>query len=260
MRTAVQNVPKVCLAVANPYQRRSKREVRQRISPCMDFAYWTTLKVCLAVANPNQRRSSREIRQRISPCTDFAYWTIGSFKVCIVVANPYQRRSRIQQRISQSRIQQRISHAWIMSNWTKPITIDAHIVVNAPEPAITLQHLNNLGACSQYQTPDVTRCVQVHFDAEFCPSSEDDVSSRPAKKTLTPSPVAAPESPFHSSRADAEIKFQVRQLLIEDHSPIFLNSLQGGLHIHEALCLFLGAGSHWQTRPTSLAASPRLRP
>ena len=38
-RTAVQNVPKVCLAVANPYQRRSKREVRQRISPCMVVMY-----------------------------------------------------------------------------------------------------------------------------------------------------------------------------------------------------------------------------
>ena len=38
----------VCLAVANPYQRRSKREVRQRISPCMDFAHWTTLKVRLS--------------------------------------------------------------------------------------------------------------------------------------------------------------------------------------------------------------------
>ena len=128
-----------------------------------------------------------------------------------------------------------------MLNWTKPITIDAQIVVSAPEPATTLQHLNNLDACSPCQIPDVIRCVQVHFVAEFYPSSEDDVSSRPAK-SMTPSPVAAPESPFHSSRADAEIKFQVRH--VEDHSPpIFLNSLQGGLHIPEALRLFLGAGS-----------------
>ena len=127
MRTAVQNVPNICLAVANP-RKFDVTSLRGWI-----FAYWTTLEVCLAVANPFQRRSKREIRQRISPCTDFAYWTIASFKVCIAVANPYQRRSRIQQRISQFRIQQRISHAWIKSNWTKPITIDAHIVVNAPE-------------------------------------------------------------------------------------------------------------------------------
>ena len=129
----------------------------------------------------------------------------------------------------------------------QPISINAHIVVNALEPPTTLVHLNDLDACSPYQTPDATKCVQVHFDPEFYTSSEDDVSSRPAK-SLTPSPVAAPESPFHPSRADAEIKFQVRQLLVEDHSPIFLNSLQGGLHIPEALRLFLGAGSHWQTR------------
>ena len=135
----------------------------------------------------------------------------------------------------------------------QPISINARIVVNAPEPATTLQNLNNLDACSPHQTPDATRC-------------EDDVSSRPAK-SLTPSPVAAPESPFHSSRADAEIKFQVRQLLVEDHSPIFLISLQGGLHVPEALRLFLCAGSHWQTRhktspdlPQLLATSPRLWP
>ena len=41
----------------------------------------------------------------------------------------------------------------------QPISINAHIVVNAPEPATTLQHLNNLDACSPYQTPDATRCV-----------------------------------------------------------------------------------------------------
>ena len=139
----------------------------------------------------------------------------------------------------------------------QPISINAHIVVNAPEPATTLQHLNNLDACSPYQTPDATRCVQVHFDAVFYPSSEDNVSSRPAK-SLTPSPVAAPESPFDSSRADAEIKFQVRQLLVEDHSPIFLNSLRGGLHIPEALRLFLGAGSHWQTRHETSPDLPQL--
>ena len=60
------------------------------------------------------------------------------------------------------------------------------------------------------------------------PSSEDDVLSRPAKETMTPSSVAAPEqsgnipatgSPLHSSRADAEVKFQIRQLLVEEHSP-----------------------------------------
>ena len=39
---------------------------------------------------------------------------------------------------------------------------------------------------------DATRRVQVHFDAKFYASSEDGVSSRPAK-SLTPSPVAAPE-------------------------------------------------------------------
>ena len=147
---------------------------------------------------------------------------LHTLEVCLAVANPYQRRSRIHQRIS---------HAWIKSNWTKPITIDAHIVVNAPEPATTLQHLNNLDACSPYQTPDVTRCVQVHFDAELYPSSEDDVSSRPAK-SLTPSPVAAPETPLHSSRADTEIKFQVRQLLFEDHPPTFLRDRVGFQRLH----------------------------
>ena len=138
----------------------------------------------------------------------------------------------------------------------KPITIDAHTVVNAPEPATTLQHLNNLDACSPYQTPDVTRCVQVHFDAEFYPSSEDDVSSRPAK-SLTPSPVATPESPFHSSRADAEIKFQVRQLLLEDHSPIILNSLRVDC-ISLRLSVFpLALAPHWQTRHETSPEPPR---
>ena len=48
---------------------------RHRISPCMDFA----LEVCLAVANPHQRRRRREIRHRISPCMDFAYWTVATY-------------------------------------------------------------------------------------------------------------------------------------------------------------------------------------
>ena len=68
-----------------------------------------------------------------------------------------------------SRIQQRTSPCMEHVKLDHPISINAHIVVNAPEPATTLQHLNNLEACSSYQTPDATRCVQVHFDAAFSP-------------------------------------------------------------------------------------------
>ena len=36
----------------------------------------------------------------------------------------------------------------------------------------------------------------------------------------------------------------------KEHSPLFLNRLQDGLHFLEALRIFHGAGSHWQTRAT----------
>ena len=52
MRTAVRNVPKSLSCSRTP------KEVRHRISPCTVFAYWTiaSFKVCIAVANPYQRR------------------------------------------------------------------------------------------------------------------------------------------------------------------------------------------------------------
>ena len=94
----------------SPTQVRTKREVRHRISPCMDFAHWTTapLEVCLAVANPYQRRSSREIRHRISPCMDFANWTTASLEVCLAVAKPKEGR----------RERNPISHLSVRGFWT----------------------------------------------------------------------------------------------------------------------------------------------
>ena len=62
-------------------------------------------------------------------------------------------------------------------------------------------------------------------------------------------------SPFYSSGEDAEVKFQVRQLLVQELSQFFLFGLQGGLHLPETLRLFLGAASHRQTRHK---ASPGL--
>ena len=279
----------------------------------MDFANWTIapLEVCLAVSNPS-KDEEKNPTSHLS-VHGFCILTIASLEVCLAVANPQQRRSRIQQRISPCMEHVKLDH---------PTSINAHTVVNAPEPATTLQHLNSPEACSPYQTPDATRCVQVHFEAAFfSPGSEDDVhpvsQARPPQhlsnletctspyescntftliprfsprteedvigKLVAPNPevlrrrrivdtitgrTSEPphlycsgrdhhhhRSPFHSSGADTEVKFQVRQLLVKDHSPIFLNSLQGGLHIPESLRLFLGAGSHWQT-PQDVAKPP----
>ena len=125
MRTALQKVSNVCLAVANP----SKDEERSPTSHLsvhgcciLDHSLLQGLSCSRQPATKTKQNPTAHL-----PCKD---------------------------------------HVQL----DQPISINAHIVVNAPEPATTLQHLNNLDACSPYQTPDATRCVRVHFDAEFYPS------------------------------------------------------------------------------------------
>ena len=169
MRTAVQNVPKVCLAVANP----KKFDI-------------TSLRAWILHHPPRSlsccRQPISKTKQEGSPTK---HLSVHGF--CILDHSLFGGLYCCRQPKSKTK-QNPTAHL------PKDPSPSTPIFVNAPEPTTTLQHLNNLDACSPYQTPDVTGCVQVHFDAEFYTSSEDDVSSRPAK-SLTPSPVAAPESP-----------------------------------------------------------------
>ena len=151
----------------------------------MDFVYWTTAHL---QSLPCCRRHISKTKQERNTTS---HLSVHGF--CILDHSLLQSLHCCRRHISKTK-QNPTAHLPCMDHvkLDLSISINAHIVVNAPEPATTLQHLNNLDACSPYQTPDVTRCVQVHFDAEFHPSSEDDVSSQPAK-SLTPSSVAAPE-------------------------------------------------------------------
>ena len=163
----MQKVPNVCLAVANLYQGRNRREIRHCISPCMDFcildhshslSYLQPRPCCRSALETNRKRVSHtnhatRFLEQDEDCGAEA------LEVCLAIALPCERRSKIRHRISSCMNQTCIP---FQSRGTFP---------------------------SQMQRKRVCKFTLMQSST---PSSEDDVLSQPAK-SLTPSSVAVPE-------------------------------------------------------------------
>ena len=209
---------KMCLAVTNPSK--DEEKPRHRISPCMDVASWTIASI-LTFPSPSTTpilyhvkdeaksdiatlRSRTKHRQAKPDVASLHAWTKhrhvkDEAKSEIATLHPSQC-------CTMSKTKQNPTSHLSVHGPTSPNQVKdeanptSYLSVHGPNTSMSKDIRSSVHGPNTFSMPVArhiffadARCVQVHFDAELYSSPEDDVLSRPAKETVTPSSVAAPE-------------------------------------------------------------------